>query len=344
MVMSVDLEPPPCAREATARTPLLSVPTSRRSWLRTAGMGAGLVLTGAGAWLAYDWRVFQSLAAQPHSVPDHRVRLPAGKPPMVIAHGRDPAANVRAVLEKMGGMRQFVGRGDKVLVKPNAGWDRTQAQGANTHPAVVAELVKACRDAGAEDIIVTDCSVHEPERCFRRSGIRAAAEAAGARVILPSQAEYVDVKIRGKLGTWPIKQPFVAATKIINVPVAKHHGSARVTAGMKNWIGITDKRRSAFHSSLDETIAALAQLMRPTLTVVDATRVLMRNGPLGGNLADLKQMDVIAASIDPVAVDVWAAELLDARPSQVPYLKLAAERRLGRLDYRALGALELGTG
>jgi uncharacterized protein (DUF362 family) len=341
MVMPIVAEPPPCIGEATPRGPH---PMNRRGWLRVAGIGAGLLVTGVSAWFAYDWRVVQSLAAHAHGPPDRRVRLPAGKPPMVIAHGRDPAANVRAALEKMGGMGQFVRRGDKVVIKPNVGWDRTQAQGANTHPAVVAELVRACRDAGAEEIIVTDCPVHEPERCFRRSGIRAAAEAAGARVILPSQAEYVDVKIPGKLGTWPIKQPFVAATKIINVPVAKHHGSARVTAGMKNWIGITDKRRSLFHASLDETIAALAQLMLPTLTVVDATRVLMRNGPVGGNLADVKPMDMVAASIDPVAVDVWAAGLLDAKPAQVPYLKLAAERRLGRLDYRALGAVELSTG
>ncbi|MBN1610733.1 MAG: DUF362 domain-containing protein [Polyangiaceae bacterium] len=341
--MPIVTEPPPCVDDASPRD-LPPNTMGRRRWLRAAGIGAGLVAAGAGALLARDWRLFQSLAADPHDVPDHRVRLPAGKPPMVIAHGRDPAANVRAALEKMGGMGRFVGRADKVLIKPNVGWDRTQAQGANTHPAVVAELIRACRDAGAEDIIVTDCSVHEPERCFQRSGIRAAAQAAGARVILPSQAHYVDVKIPGRFGTWPIKQPFVAATKIINVPVAKHHGSARVTAGMKNWIGITDKRRSAFHSALHETIAGLAQLMRPTLTVVDATRVLMRNGPVGGNLADLKPMDMIAASIDPVAVDMWAAGLLGATPSQVPYLKLAAERRLGRLDFKALGAVELSTG
>jgi uncharacterized protein (DUF362 family) len=344
MAMPIVAEPTPCACDAAARELPPSDRMSRRGWLRSAGIGTGLLVAGAGAWLARDRRVFQALMAADRNMPDHRVRLPVGTPPMVIAHGQDPAANVRAVLLKMGGMGRFVARGDKVLIKPNVGWDRTQAQGANTHPAVVAELVRACRDAGAAEIVVTDCSVHEPERCFQRSGVRAAAEAAGARVVLPSEAAYADVRIPGKLGTWPIMQPFVAATKIINVPVAKHHSSARVTAGMKNWIGITDQRRSLFHASLDESIAALAQLMRPTLTVVDATRVLMRNGPLGGNIADLKELGMVAASVDPVAVDVWAAGLLAAKPSQVPYLKLAAERHLGRLDFRSLGAVELSTG
>lgn len=344
MTMPLVPEPPPCVSETSPRDPLSPNGMNRRCWLRAAGIGAGLLATGAAVCVAKNWRVYEAVTGKTRGVPDHRVRLPSKAPPMVVAHGRDPAANVRAVLERMGGMRQFVGRADRVLIKPNVGWDRTPAQGANTHPAVVAELIKACRDAGAEDIVVTDCSVHEPERCFQRSGIRAAAEAAGARVLLPSQARYVDVEIPGKLGAWQILEPFAVATRIINVPVAKHHGSARVTAGMKNWIGITNKRRRVFHASLDETIASLAQLMRPTLTVVDATRVLMQNGPIGGNIADLKQTDSVAASVDPVAIDVWAAGLLGARLSEVEYLKLAADRGLGSLDFRGLGSVELSAG
>jgi uncharacterized protein (DUF362 family) len=263
---------------------------------------------------------------------------------MVVARGRDPARNVRAALDRLGGIGRFVTRTDRVLVKPNVGWDRTPAQAANTHPAVVAEVVRACRAAGAKEIWVCDCPVHDPERCFRRSGIREAAERAGARVLLPADTTTLDVRLSAELGVFPVPAPFARATKIINVPIAKDHGSARITAGMKNWIGITQHERGRFHQSLDESIASLALLMRPTLTVVDATRVLVRNGPQGGNLGDVRQKDRVAISVDPVALDAWVADLLGARLSEVEYLRIAAKKGLGRLDYRKLGLAEIATG
>jgi uncharacterized protein (DUF362 family) len=216
-------------------------------------------------------------------------------------------------------------------------------QGATTNPEVVAELVRACREAGAREIIVTDCPVDDAGRSFERSGILKAARDAGAKVILPSESTFVDVKIPGKLGTWPVLAPFAAATKIINVPIAKNHTHVHASAGMKNWIGITDKQRLRFHADLDDSIVSLATLMRPTLTLVDATRVLMRNGPRGGNLDDVRTTNALALSTDPVAIDCWAAELLEAGIDRVKYLKLAADRKLGLLDYRSL-AVEVTTG
>ena len=263
---------------------------------------------------------------------------------MVVVKGQDPARNVRAALDRIGGIGHFVTRTDRVLVKPNVGWDRTVAQAANTNPAVVAEIVRACQSAGAKEVWVCDCPVNDPERCFRRSGIREAAERAGAHVVLPTEAKTLDVRLSADFGVLPVLAPFVQATKIINVPVAKDHGSARITAGMKNWIGITHRERSRFHQSLDESIASLALLMRPTLTVVDATRVLVRNGPQGGNLADVRQMDMLAVSVDPVALDAWVADLLGARLSDVEYLHLAATKKLGQIDYKKLGIAQITAG
>ena len=130
--------------------------------------------------------------------------------------------------------------------------------------------MRASRDAGAREVIVAECSIYNPERCIERSGILKAARDAGAKVILPSDPRTLTSKSRV---SWqrPILQPFATATKIMNVPIAKHDGSARVTAGMKNWIGITDERRKLFHANLDDSIASLAALMPPTLTLVDST-------------------------------------------------------------------------
>jgi len=315
---------------------------TRRRGLTGMGGRAGAGALGAGGFLLYDHRSRFGRAAE-RTVADHRVELPATSPRMVIAHGEDPAVNVRAAIERLGGMSLFVTPADVVVIKPNIGWDRTAAQGANTHPEVVAELVRLCRDARARRVIVADCPVRRSRAAFEKSGILAAATAVGAEVIVPEESRYHTVQISKRLGTWDVLEPFVEATKIINVPVAKHHDLTGVTAGLKNWFGITGKFRMTLHNDLQESIADLAELMKPTLTVVDASRVLMHNGPHGGNVDDVKPLRTIAAGVDPVALDAWAFGLFQA-PALPEYLNLAAARGLGRVDYQALGPVEIVAG
>ena len=303
-------------------------------------VGAGVLATGGIA--GYDrYRRFGRRSDA--SIADHRIALPAGTPEMVIARGLDPARSVRAAVARLGGMSLFVSPADTVLVKPNIGWDRSAEQGANTHPEVVAEVVRLCREARAKRVIVCDCPVSKARSAFERSGILVAAQAAGAEVILPEDSRHRTVLVSQRLGSWDVLDPFVVASKIINVPVAKHHPLTGVTCGLKNWFGITTKGRLLLHQNVQRAIAELAALMRPTLTIVDATRVLMENGPAGGNLADVKPTRTIAAGIDPVALDAWATQLF---PGQKPPLSLgfAAEMGLGRVDYKALSPTEIIVG
>jgi uncharacterized protein (DUF362 family) len=316
--------------------------TRRRVVLSTLGGIAGLGALGAGGFWAFD-RVRRFGRSAGHVIPDHAVPLPAGAPRMVVARGPDTAVGVRAAVDRLGGMARLVGRDDIVVVKPNIGWHRTAEQGANTHPKVVAEVVRLCREAGARRVIVCDCPVQRSRDAFVRSGIMTAAAAAGAEVVLPEESRYLTVEISPRLGTWDVLEPFVIATKVINVPVAKHHGATGVTCGLKNWIGITGKARIMFHDDLEQSIAELAALMRPTLTVVDASRVLMAHGPAGGSLADVKPVRAIAAGFDPVALDAWACDLFD-RPARPGNLAIAERMGLGRVDYASLAPVELVTG
>ena len=316
--------------------------TRRRVLLGAAGGVAGLGVLGAGVFFATD-RVKRFGRDAERVIPDHSVPLPASTPRMVIARGVDPASNVRAAVERLGGMSALVTPDDVVVVKPNIGWDRTPEQAANTHPEVVAEVVRLCRAARARRVIVSDCPVGRSHDAFERSGILAAAAAAGAEVIVPEDSRYHAVEISRRLGTWDILEPFVVATKVINVPVAKHHDLTGVTCGLKNWIGITGKLRIMFHDDLQRSIAELAALMRPTLTIVDASRVLMEHGPTGGSVADVKPMRTIAAGFDPVALDAWAYDLLGKGPRPAN-LDLAAGMGLGRIDYASLAPVEIVTG
>ena len=327
-------------------TEAIEHPRQRRKFSRRRvilyGAG-GAVLSAAGALSYWAWWS-QFLGPHVAGMPDHRVELPSTSPTLVVARGANPAKNVAAALIRFGGMKRFVGAQDRVLIKPNMGWNSTPAQAANTHPGVVAALVHACRDAGAKEIWVTDVPVNDARDAFGRSGIHRAAHDAGAKVVLPEQSRYVEIPIPGRSGTWPLLELFIQADKIINVPVAKVHSISGVSAGMKNWFGVLGSRRVLLHSDIDSALAGLCEMMRPTLTVVDAMRVLMRGAPAGGNLSDVKQVGAVAVSVDPVAADAWAATAVGVPLGEVRGLALAEQRRLGHADLTAVAPIEIVTG
>jgi uncharacterized protein (DUF362 family) len=254
---------------------------------------------------------------------------------MAVAQGEDPGALVRGAVEALGGIRRFVSPRDVVVLKPNVAWDRTPEQAANTSPAVVAEMVKLCWEAGAGKVIVADVSINEPRRCFARSGVAEAARAQGAEVLLPEERRFRQVDLGGELlSSWPVFEPFLEADKMINLPAAKHHSLTGVSLGIKNWYGILGGPRHRLHQRIHESLADLAAFMRPTLTLLDAYRVLVRNGPGGGNLEDVLLAKTVIASTDPVALDAWAAKAywnLDA--ASLPYLQMAADRGLGSVRF-----------
>ncbi len=320
-------------------------PISRRDAVTRIGATAGVLAATAtvGLWRWDRNANAQSKSSASRQVRDFRVAPSADQPEFVIAKGlSDPAALTAKALTAIGGLGRFISRGDVVAIKPNIGWDRTPSQAANTNPDVVAALVKAAFDAGARKVVVTDNSCNEPQRSFQRSGIAEKATAAGAQVILPSDNYLRSIRMHGEvLDEWPILTPIIEADKVINVPVAKHHGLAKLTCAMKNWYGLLGGRRNRLHQDIDTSITDLATFMRPTLTVVDAMRVLVRNGPQGGNLGDTRQMDTIIASVDQVAADAYASTLLNLKPEDVGYLKLAQRRGIGTMDWTKLKVREV---
>ncbi len=303
--------------------------------LRVAGVGVGTA--GLGVWLSQ--RSLHPETAIAASVKrGHTVAPNPALPELAIVEGEDPAQLARQALDELGGMNRFVSRGDVVLVKPNIGWDRTPEQAANTNPDVVAEIVRKCLQSGAKRVIVTDVSCNEARRCFQRSGIAAAAQAAGAEVILPDPSRFKEVDLQGEVLTrWQVFDAFLEVDKVINVPIAKHHTLTGTTLGMKNWYGILGGSRNQLHQRIHESLVDLADFMRPTLTIVDCYRILLRNGPTGGNLQDVLLKKTLVASTDPVAIDAYVAKSfwnLDA--NSLPYLTMAAKRGLGTIEFEKL--------
>jgi uncharacterized protein (DUF362 family) len=85
----------------------------------------------------------------------------------------------------------------------------------------------------------------------------------------------------------------------------------------------------------------MSAFMRPTLVVVDALRVLMRNGPQGGNIDDTKELHTVFATVDQVAADAFGCTLIGQNPDHVPYLKMGQERGLGTMDWKSLRVKEV---
>ena len=263
-------------------------------------------------------------------------------PRMAIARGADPEAVTRGAVEALGGMGLFVSRGDKVLIKPNIGWDRVPAQAATTDPQVVRAVAAMCLDAGAAKVVVMDNTINDPRRCYVRSGIKKVAEELGVEVPYAEDYKFKKVNVGGKLiKQWPVYSDALEMDKIINVPIAKHHSLSRLTIGMKNLYGLMGGRRNQLHQDVHLSIAEMTAFFAPSLTVVDATRILAANGPSGGSLSDVRKCDMVIASLDPVAADARAAELFDIDPAQIRYLVLGSEMGLGTLDPSTLETKEV---
>ncbi len=321
----------------------MSERVDRREALKRLGAaGATAAALGAGAvWL--HGRPPRGSAAAPLVLPSWAVEAEAGAPQMVIARGSPDASLVAAALEELGGMQRFVARGDAVMVKPNAAFDRPAWQGSTTNPAVLRAVVEACVEAGASEVIVADNPIHVPEGCFRKTGLGKAAEDGGGRVWLPDPADFGPVALPGTIldGWSTFLGPLGRADKVIGIAPIKDHNLSGASMTLKNWYGLLGGPRNLLHQKLDETIATLSALVRPTLSILDGTRILIRNGPTGGSPDDVIRGDVVAMGTDGVALDAFGATLLSLSAADLPYLGLAQARGSGTVDWTSLDPREI---
>jgi len=270
-----------------------------------------------------------------------------GQPDLVVARGGEPEELVRQAVAALGGMERFVRPGYNVIIKPNICVAyHTYEYAATTNPWVVGALVKLCREAGAGRVRVMDYPFGgTPEEAYVRSGIQEQVQAAGAQMEIMSAFKFLptDIPEGRDLRRCKVYDEVLNADLVIDVPIAKHHELAQLTLGMKNLMGVI-RDRPAMHVNLGQRLADLTSLVRPGLTVVDAVRILVDNGPTGGNLADVRRMDTVIATPDIVAADSYAATLFGKQPSELTYVQAGTEMGLGRSDLGNLRFEELAVG
>jgi uncharacterized protein (DUF362 family) len=301
---------------------------------------AASALTGAGIWLAGRTpRVSDDI----YHIPGFGIDTQSLPHDLVAAHGTDTNKVIETALQAMGGIERFVSPGDRVLIKPNVGFDRPPILGATTSPEVVRALVRLCIAASASKVIVSDNPINSPAASFGRSGIAAATEAAGGEVRYISERDFEPTAIGGvALGTFDAAAELLRGIdKVIGVPTLKDHNLAGMSFAMKNWYGLLGRGRNRFHQDIHNVVADLAMMITPTLIIGDATRMLVRNGPTGGSPADVIAGNTIIASVDAVAVDAYGMKLLKRPLSDCPSIELAAQRQIGVADLSALRIEEI---
>ena len=260
---------------------------------------------------------------------------------LVAVMGGEPEVMFRQAITEMGGMKNFINRGDKVCVKPNIGWDQPPEMGADTNPKLVAEIIKQCFDAGAKEVIVFDHPCDEWRKCYTNSGIEAAAKAAGAKVVPAHQESYykeVSVPKGKNLKSAKIHEAIVDSDKWINVPCLKNHGGAQLTISMKNYMGIVWDRGYFHAHDLQQCIADICTYeKRPVLNVVDAYRIMKTNGPRGKSPSDVVLAKGLFMSQDIVAVDTAAANFFN----QVRKIPVESVKHIVNAQALGLGTMDL---
>ena len=259
------------------------------------------------------------------------------KPDLAWIQGESPAQITREAISSLGGIGQFISRGDVVVVKPNIGWDRIPTQAACTNPEVIKTLIELSFEAGAKEVKVLDNPCNPANRTYARSGIADAAKEAGAKVLFPNPHRLNKMDLKGEwLKEWEVYTDFIEADKIINAPIAKTHSLCRLTLGLKNWLGALGGNRNQLHQKIDQAVIDLAAFFNPCLTVMDGYRILIRNGPQGGRLSDVKLFKTVVAGVDYVAVDAAAATFFEIAPRDLPFLRIAQQKGLGEIDLEKL--------
>lgn len=271
-------------------------------------------------------------------------QLKAGDAYLSVVHGSDPAAITKAAVDAIGGIERFVKSGAEVIIKPNICTDYHPPEYATTtNPIVVATLVTLALGAGARRVRVMDYPFGgSPESAYAISSIADAVETAGGEMHVMSLPKYKSYEIQGakSMKSAEVYPDIMDADVLINVPIAKHHGSSRLTLAAKNLMGVV-LDRNTMHSRLHQRIADLTSLVRPTLTLIDGVRILMDNGPTGGDLNDVKQLDTVIASHDLVCADAYATGWFGLNAHDVAYIEACADLGIGTLDWQSVKLEEI---
>ncbi len=249
---------------------------------------------------------------------------------------------VAECLELIGGLTKWVRPGDRVLLKANVLSAKPPAAGVTTHPAVIKAVIRAVYKAGGIPLVGDSSggmiAGQSPTRVsLVTSGIQAAAEEAGAQVINFDMAGVQEApNPGGRIPIYYITRPVFEADVVISLPKLKTHSATLFTGAVKNMYGtIPGFRKAEYHRLVpkpEEFAGVLVDIFarsRTKLAIMDGITAMEGNGPAAG---PTRNLGLLLASSDCVALDAVASAIIGFRPVQIATTRIAGARGLGEAD------------
>jgi uncharacterized protein (DUF362 family) len=255
-----------------------------------------------------------------------------------VARG-ESSTLVKAALDAIGGIASFVKPGGRVCIKPNISFAANIDCGTTTSPEIVRQVVELCLDAGAANVIILDHTIQDTQLCVEKSMIEEAIidKDKVSLLTLTEERQFTEVHIPSgqELHTVKIAKVLQSVDTFINLPTAKSHSATGVSLGMKNLMGLVWDRGALHRVNLHRAIAELGTVIKPDVTIVDATRALTSGGP--GGPGKTVKLNTVVAGTDPVAVDSYCVGIAQWynkawTGNRVKYIVAASELGLGEID------------
>jgi len=253
-----------------------------------------------------------------------------------IFKGEDPRALMAACMEtlfKNGGFGKNV---KKLGFKPNIPFGRTPEQGICTHPDLIDVFLEKTIKSGIKDIVIPERVGRSDAGAFERNGsgpvLKKHKQKVSPTKSKSSEFTVIEIPEAKSLKTVEVFTELLECDATVNMPVAKHHGGATMTITMKNWMGVVKDPRWWHRNNLHQCIADFSLFLKPTWSIVDATRCITSRGPGGPSEFDPNIMiypNEVILSRDPVAADAVAARHFHESPHEVKYLSIAQEMGIG---------------
>lgn len=245
---------------------------------------------------------------------------------------------IAALLAMMGGIESFVSPGEKIVLKVNLLSAAKPERAVSTHPAVVAAVGKQAKARGAVPVIADSPGSGYPytertlKRTYHLTGMDQAAESAGIALNLDVSYETISYPQGNLIKRFEVIKPVLEADGVINLCKLKTHMLTGMTGAIKNNFGvIPGLAKPGYHANLQDKqhfagmLLDLAEYVSPRLSIMDAVLAMEGDGPNNGSP---RQVGWLLASVNPLALDVIAAEIIGLPRQENPVLRAAEKRGL----------------
>jgi uncharacterized protein (DUF362 family)/ferredoxin len=253
-------------------------------------------------------------------------------------------AGVRKVLKPLGGMKAFVQKRDRVLIKPNLLAPKHPERCVTTHPALVKAVAELVQEAGGIPAIGDSPAVGGLQRAAAQAGIAAAAEEMGSPLVEFKEVAEVKTDEACTFRRFELAKAVLEADVVINLPKVKTHSQTLLTLGVKNIFGcIPGMRKAQWHlkAGIDHAyfaamLAELCQIVKPCLTIADGVIGMEGDGPGNG---DPRPLGLILASGNPFALDTTICRIIDVAPEDLLTIQAGRERGFAGTDPKQIKVL-----